>query len=137
MSVNKKINGTLVPLSGGEETPIATTTVAGKVKPDGTTITITQDGTITSVQQENYWEQRTLSALNWNSNTKSYDLTSIYPSNEYDILELTPIYNVTTDAQLKAWKAAQCGGYNETNVLYARGEVPSIDIVLMALVHQK
>lgn len=30
----------------GESTPIATTSVAGKVKPDGTTITVEQDGTI-------------------------------------------------------------------------------------------
>ena len=31
-----------------EDTPIATTSLAGKVKPDGITITITQDGTISS-----------------------------------------------------------------------------------------
>lgn len=38
--------------TGGGETgdvPIATTTTAGKVKPDGTTITITDDGTISAV----------------------------------------------------------------------------------------
>lgn len=34
---------------GGSDVPIATTQVAGKVKPDGTTITITDDGTISSV----------------------------------------------------------------------------------------
>lgn len=37
--------------SGGGGTgdiPIATTTTAGKVKPDGTTITITDDGTIST-----------------------------------------------------------------------------------------
>ena len=34
---------------GGSDTPIATTQVAGKVKPDGTTITITDDGTISAV----------------------------------------------------------------------------------------
>lgn len=32
-----------------QATPIATTDVAGKVKPDGTTITVTEDGTISSV----------------------------------------------------------------------------------------
>ena len=39
--------------SGGGGTgdiPIATTTTAGKVKPDGTTITITNDGTISAVE---------------------------------------------------------------------------------------
>lgn len=34
---------------GTGDTPIATTTTAGKVKPDGTTITITDDGTISAV----------------------------------------------------------------------------------------
>ena len=38
--------------SGGvisvDETPIATTSTAGKVKPDGTSITVTQDGTISA-----------------------------------------------------------------------------------------
>lgn len=42
-----RINAT----AGGEvvDTPIATTTTAGKVKPDGTTITVTEDGTISAV----------------------------------------------------------------------------------------
>lgn len=34
---------------GGSDVPIATTQVAGKVKPDGTTITVTDDGTISAV----------------------------------------------------------------------------------------
>lgn len=34
---------------GGSDVPIATTQVAGKVKPDGNTITITDDGTISAV----------------------------------------------------------------------------------------
>lgn len=47
--------GTSVPVGGS--TPIATTSVAGKVKPDGTSITITDDGTISataSVDLSNY-----------------------------------------------------------------------------------
>lgn len=47
--------GTSVPVGGS--TPIATTSVAGKVKPDGTSITITEDGTISataSVDLSNY-----------------------------------------------------------------------------------
>ena len=35
--------------SGSGDIPIATTTTAGKVKPDGTTITITDDGTISAI----------------------------------------------------------------------------------------
>ena len=46
-------NGTVrIDAAGGGGTgdiPIATTTTAGKVKPDGTTITITDDGTISAV----------------------------------------------------------------------------------------
>ena len=46
-------NGTVrIDAAGGGGTgdiPIATTTTAGKVKPDGTTITITNDGTISAV----------------------------------------------------------------------------------------
>ena len=52
----KTINGTsilgagdITISSGGGDVPIATTEVAGKVKPDGTTITITNDGTISAV----------------------------------------------------------------------------------------
>lgn len=37
---------------GGSDVPIATTQVAGKVKPDGETITVTSDGTISSVSQD-------------------------------------------------------------------------------------
>ena len=40
---------TISSTGGGGDTPIATTDVAGKVKPDGTTITVTEDGTITAV----------------------------------------------------------------------------------------
>ena len=36
---------------GTGDIPIATTTTAGKVKPDGTTITITEDGTISAVDR--------------------------------------------------------------------------------------
>lgn len=37
---------------GGSDVPIATTQVAGKVKPDGETITVTSDGTISSVSKD-------------------------------------------------------------------------------------
>lgn len=60
LTVQKSKNGVVttnatipLPSSGGGGTgdiPIATTTTAGKVKPDGTTITITDDGTISAVE---------------------------------------------------------------------------------------
>lgn len=37
---------------GGSDVPIATTEIAGKVKPDGETITVTSDGTISSVSKD-------------------------------------------------------------------------------------
>ncbi len=47
-----KTSGDVVDLlnlsGGGDETPIATTGIAGKVKPDGSSITITEDGTISA-----------------------------------------------------------------------------------------
>lgn len=53
---NKVVNNTITKTSqltndSGfiTDVPVATTTVAGKVKPDGTTITVTEDGTISAV----------------------------------------------------------------------------------------
>ena len=51
VTVEKTATGVKISSTGGTSTdvPIATTEIAGKVKPDGTTITITEDGTISSV----------------------------------------------------------------------------------------
>lgn len=51
ITVEKTATGVKISSTGGTSTdvPIATTQVAGKVKPDGTTITITDDGTISAV----------------------------------------------------------------------------------------
>lgn len=47
--VEKTATGIKISSSGGSgDAPIATTGVAGKVKPDGTTITVTEDGTISA-----------------------------------------------------------------------------------------
>lgn len=57
--------GTSVPVGGS--TPIATTSVAGKVKPDGTSITITEDGTISataSVDLSSYTGKINLTSAN-------------------------------------------------------------------------
>lgn len=51
MSVCKKINGELVPVAETVETPIATTETAGKVKPDGTTISVDENGVISSAAE--------------------------------------------------------------------------------------
>lgn len=69
---------------GGTDTPIATTQVAGKVKPDGTTITITEDGTISAANgggltpDEN--DRVTLEGINLKQHNLSNPSGSIYAS---------------------------------------------------------
>lgn len=48
-ATEKYVNDAIEAIEIPDNTPIATVDVAGKVKPDGTTITITEDGTISSV----------------------------------------------------------------------------------------
>lgn len=68
----------------------------------------------------------TIRAGNWSGN--SYSLELDYPSTEWDIIGIYPINGITTDAMEAAWTAANCYGYSVTNVILARGTVPSIDI---------
>lgn len=131
MSVNKKINGELVSMSGGIGN-IATTQQLGAVKPDGVTILVDQNGVISASgggggSVAEIWEEKTLLANNWSNS--QYSLESIYPSTTYDIVNVLPTTN-TTEAQKTAWAAAECGGYNSTNVIIANGTVPTIDITL-------
>lgn len=79
-------------------------------------------------QTKGTWNIITIRAANWLSGG-TYSLENDYPSNKYDILDLMPFQN-TTDAQLKAWKKAQCGGFWPSGQFGARGEIPTIDIPL-------
>ena len=80
------------------------------------------------------WVEFTLLATGWSGS--SYSLESIYPSTEYDIVNVQPTAN-TTEAMRKAWSKADCGGYSTTNVITAHGAVPEIDIVLGLCVRPK
>jgi hypothetical protein len=80
------------------------------------------------------WSTITIQASGWSNGV--YSLESSYPSSTYDILDILP-FSSTTKAQAKAWARASCGGYNDTNIIVARGEVPTIDIVLKICVAPK
>jgi hypothetical protein len=59
-----------IDLGGIDPTPIATTSVAGRVKPDGTTITVDRDGTIHGKDEEPI-------ASRWNTGVVKPDGTTI------------------------------------------------------------
>ena len=191
-------DGTITAIGGGSEVPIATTEIAGKVKPDGSTITITNNGTISAATQTPATAtqnslgivkpdnstitisdgvlsaaaqtpatatsstlgisrpdnstitinngvlktsgiiatERTLTSGGWNSSTKIYDLTSWYPNDSYNIINILPNEN-TTSEQREAWIKADCGGYRSTNTIKANGTVPTINIVVTVLSQAK
>lgn len=80
------------------------------------------------------WHEITLSASGWNNG--EYSLESLYSSDVYDITAVLPT-NHTTSTQLVAWGNARCGGYQPTNVIVARGTVPSIDIIVGVCVRKQ
>ena len=148
------------------EVTIATTSTAGIVKPDGTSISVGNDGTIStsktliglgnvdntsdaskpiSTATQNAlnnkagkatYVQVTIAASGWNSTTSVYSFESQYPASSYDITDVLPNEN-TTDAQREAWIAADCGGYRSTNTIKAHGTVPTIDIIVELVVVPK
>ena len=74
-----------------------------------------------------------LSAANWSNGT--YDLTSDFPDNEYDI-EIAP-YGSMSESQLSEYNNAALIGSNTTNVIEALGTVPSADIPVMVVYFTK
>ena len=125
---------------GGGDVPIATTEVAGKVKPDGTTITVDIDGTIHSVEGSggtNNYEllinKPQINGVTLSSNKTSADLgiKQTYTANDiaftdgetfqqkYDAGELTgPQGNPGADgAQGPAGANATINGQNTLNIL--------------------
>lgn len=78
-------------------------------------------------------QTRTLSASGWSNGV--YDLSSVYPNNEYDI-QVTPC-TLTTSAQLKAWSLARPIGSATANTITALGTVPTIDITVMVVATKK
>lgn len=76
---------------------------------------------------------RILSAESWNDGV--YDLTSQYPSNKWDV-EIAP-YHGMTEEQMSTYSKAKMIGSHNSNLIYATGEVPSIDIPVMIIATSK
>jgi len=76
-------------------------------------------------------ETITLYANRWSNGV--YSLESTYPSNAITVENVLPNAN-TTSAMRKAWKKADCNGYESGNIIRSHGVVPTIDIVLTAIV---
>ena len=144
----------------------ATTATAGIVKPDGTTIAVSADGTISATTQvalattaapgivqpdgtsitvtnsgviSAQGETLSFATVTLASGSWSnnvYSCESQYPSSSYDILDVTPT-ELATDAERKAWISADCGGYRSTNTIYAHGTVPTINIPVALLLRSK
>ena len=105
---------------------IATTEHAGVVKPDGTTITVDEDGTIHAVGGGGATtESKTLLASGWvgDSAPFTYDLGI---ASTHDATVLLP--NTATATEVEAVIGAQIAGNGTDNILRAWGEKPSIDI---------
>lgn len=131
-----KPDGTTIAVdaNGGISAAYGSTAQAGVVKPDGTSILVGANGAISSAAKAPTYNQVTISASGWSNNVYSFE--SLYPSASYDIWGITTNDN-TTDAQRKAWIAADCGGYRATNTIYAHGTVPTVDIIVTLVVVAK
>lgn len=76
------------------------------------------------------WVTYTLRADKWEQDTDGtwiYPLYETYPNDEYDILDVLPVYS-TSNRMRQEWERAYCGGREETNIIRCRGVVPEIDI---------
>lgn len=71
----------------------------------------------------------TMSASNWNANTKKYSFEQNYPIASYDI-EIQPSDTCTTE-QIEAWCEAQLVGSLTENTVKAYGDVPAVDIPII------
>lgn len=83
-----------------------------------------------------YMEEYTFLASGWNANNE-YSLEERYPSEYYDILNITSSNAHTTVGMLEAWKLAQIYGYEPTNKVVAHNGKPTIDITMTLLVLNK
>lgn len=87
------------------------------------------------------WTTITLAVNGWTAdpldNTRYiYSLESLYPVATYDITNVIPSTSTTAD-QRKAWSAADCGGYDERNVIVCHGTVPTVAIPLSICIRKK
>lgn len=82
-----------------------------------------------------YMEEYTFLASGWNNG--EYSLESRYPSEYYDILNITSSNAHTTEEMLNAWQSANVYGYEPTNKVIAHGAPPAIDVTMALLVLNK
>lgn len=71
----------------------------------------------------------TMLAAGWNAETKQYSFEATYPHANYDI-EIQPSASITEE-QLEVWCDIIAVGSATSNVLTAKGEVPTIDIPII------
>lgn len=80
--------------------------------------------------------ETTLLASAWVAETKSYSFESEYPNTQYDIvIELDG--GAATEAQTEAWDSANIKGNYPENILYAKGDIPTVDIPVIRQVIKK
>ena len=78
----------------------------------------------------------TLSANKWTASSKTYSFESEYPNAQYDIIVEIDGGAASQD-QVDAWNSADIKGNYPENVLYAKGDVPTIDIPIIRQVIKK
>lgn len=111
---------------------IATTLVAGLVKPDGTTITVAADGTISSVGGTGQMLTGTLLAAGWSNKSQTITVTGLKASDVGAI----GILNTATSAQIDAARGAVITPTTvaANSVTFTCENVPSVDIPFGVLV---
>jgi hypothetical protein len=74
-------------------------------------------------------KELTMSASGWTALSKSYDFSSLYASDKYNI-SVGPSSNMTDD-QFKAWAKLKPMDNPTANILIIKGTVPTIDIPIV------
>lgn len=91
---------------------------------------------VDNAQEKPESEEMTLAASAWDEETKSYSFEESYPNTQYDIvIELDG--GAATEAQTEAWDSANIKGNYPENILYAKGDVPAVDIPVIRQVIKK
>ena len=93
-------------------------------------------GSTGNYQSKPVTDEYTLLAASWNTEDKSYSFESDYPNAQYDIvIELDG--GAATEAQTEAWDSANIKGNYPENILYAKGDLPAVDIPVIRQVIKK
>lgn len=85
-------------------------------------------------QNNEYIVSHTILSSSWSNGVYSFE--SLYPSSTWDIVNILP-NSSTTDEMRAAWAAADCGGYEATNIITAHGTTPEINLVMTLVLRYK